>query len=61
MAIANKTSVLSHFNNEVAEHYGQKAKFYTDQKAFKVDVSYDKKYQLTPLNIPLVIIHCSSI
>ncbi|KGJ89238.1 multiheme c-type cytochrome [Thalassotalea sp. ND16A] len=42
MAIADKNSVLAPFTEEVAEHYGQKAKFYRQSKQFKVDISYGK-------------------
>lgn len=46
MAIANGQSVLGNFNSQTIEHYGQKATFFTENKQYKVNISYLKNSEI---------------
>lgn len=50
MAIADKNSVLGDFNNNYAEHYGQKAHFFIKDNRYQVTISYDEKKDTYPVN-----------
>ncbi len=49
MALPNNANILADFNNTLAKHYGQTAKFYKKGDQYFVDIAYDNNSQTLPI------------
>jgi len=49
MAVAQPHTVKGNFNDQLVEHYGQKARFYKKDQQYLATLSYDNKQQTFPI------------